>query len=216
MEQPGIETTRGLIDVDGNYNELHVFASVEETADALSKLRNATGWQQQVDQRGVTLPDHGCLIIQFKDHQWSQVLDNFWNQAHLNEAQELSRILKTKAMHFSYSDTAGAFEYTLFESGDRQEHLSFCEGAVEKFESTLRKVNKKQIKKQRSDFVDDFFKEQGLLAACIAYSVLIPFDQSGSGQHIEFNDLGWYQFNRIDYLELPPPVDDKVPNPVAI
>ncbi len=217
-EQQKIETLRGVFDVDGNYNELYVLAPADKTAAALTELRGAKSWQKQVDDHGVTLTEHGCFVIQFKGHRWSQVLDPVWNRGYSGEAEELSQTLNTRAIYFSYSDTAGAFEYNLYESGKLLERLAFCEGHVDGYESKLRQIDPKQIEKQRTGFVDAFFKDQDLVAAIIAYSVLVPAENSAAGQRLTFDHIEWYEFNRIDYIELAPPANpgSGATNPFAL
>lgn len=216
IERPNIETLRGVFDVDGNYNELHVLAPVDKTTAALNELRAAKGRQNHVDDKGVTLAEHGCFVLRFKGHQWSQVLDPDWNQGYASEAEDLSRALDTRVIYFSYSDTAGAFEYDLYESGRLLERLRFCEGHVEAFGSKLRKVNAKQIEMQRTDFADAFFKDQDLLTSIIEYSVLVPAADSAAGRCVQFDHIDWYEFDRIDYIELAPQEGGGAPKPFAL
>ncbi len=227
------EAFGGIVDTSGNYEEVHVYASVSKTAEALKKIFNVKSWQKDVYQSDVDLVEPACFIIKQNDHEWSQVLFSQNDTDYQSIAKKISEILNTKTMFFAYNDTAGVIVYELCESGNRLEFLVSCEDIVE-FESNLRDLPPirpnfgeemdeeydddeefdededydedeefDEDEKDWEEFAEEFFKQQKLLAGSIDYNQLISNSESPNVRTC-FRKLGNYEFEQVDFLELEP------------
>ncbi len=215
-EVPSLAKLRGIHDSYSNYQELHVLAPPGDVARALQGIRPSGDIQEDVVHTGVRPAEAGCLVVRHKGHSWSLVVDQdpFNSYDYTVEAQALSEHLDTRALQFGYSDTAGAFSYRLFEKGELLEELSFDEGTVEVFTSTLRKVSKATITKAREDFADMFFKELDVLTAYLKYLALIPSTAKPNERGaLELAGTEWLDFERVDYVELTPGKQRRPANP---
>jgi len=136
----------------------------------------------KVDNDGVEV----ALLTQFDAGEWQLVRCGLLQT---QAATDLSRILKTQAMHLYYDDPTGTIGYEIYEEGVIVETLlTICEedaefmedecknslsdaivnhkvnheGTVICFESRLSKVSKKALVQDVEKFIDIRFKELGI------------------------------------------------------
>ena len=111
----------GIINQDGEYQEVHVHASVSETAELINRLYNARTWKKDVGDSDVKKVENGCFVLRQKGHEWSQVMFSNPTFDHLQAANELSGQTDQKVIFVAHSDAAGTLAYELFQSGERLE-----------------------------------------------------------------------------------------------
>lgn len=197
-----ISTTRGILDDNGNYAEVHVLAPLDDVVNALIEIFPGSTRHQNVCENEFPLPDDGCIVAQLEGHTWT-VITGF-NNSHslISEAQQLSEKLKTKAFFYAHSDTAGALFYEFFENGELLEKLTICD-MEESFESKLRDVDEEEILDDPWGAAEQFWTEQDLLACYLAPEYVIPHTaKPGDKTTLSIDADDAKRFVEVDYLEL--------------
>lgn len=199
-EELPIEERCGLEDIDTIAEGLLVLAPLEQVAEVVAQL----GMRWERDVYGQTIQGCGLLVFQFQGHGWTGILDasvtdkytrvptdtfndyfarfvpNEWNWE--LQAESLSRLLQTKTIYYSVSDSNGSIGYTYWDNGELMERLEYEDAIWEDthdeqlwespdrtfepflFESKLRQLRAEEIE-DSYDFVDNFLCEQQAYAA---------------------------------------------------
>jgi hypothetical protein len=135
----GMSERRGVATFNTNEIVLLVRGTVEQVAGAFVELKKGKVWQKQVQDKPITVYYPSYIILQMVGHPWVTIV-NFGRagaDAHPKpeDAQALSRRLKTRAIYFGNSDTASATRFDVYEKGRRLEKVE-ADSSV-RFESTL-------------------------------------------------------------------------------
>ena len=164
---PPVSELRGVVSFDTNEILALVLAPVAPVAEAFRKRRKAKTWTKNVGGRAVTVADPSFVVYRLKGHPWT-ILDCYHGRGtslQPADAQGLSKALKTKAIFYGHSDTAGVTLYDLFDKGKRLEHFEYDEGV--EFESAIRDIEPPDGPDIEA-FVDAFLREQDALAPGIS------------------------------------------------
>ncbi|WP_017663024.1 ankyrin repeat domain-containing protein [Baaleninema simplex] len=175
-----ISEQRGLVSDCLNDNLILVKGDVEQVAEALCRVRNATVWKHDVFEQEVELTNECFIVFKFHGHSWTviheEVVYSWKNGLKDKDARAISQQLQTQAIEYGVSDTAGVIGYKLYDRGELLEEFEdFCEndfsdkqsnpepntlyGDSWKFYSTRRQIEPNDVKTP-FDFVDEFFKSQ--------------------------------------------------------
>ncbi|PPT08243.1 hypothetical protein CKA32_005723 [Geitlerinema sp. FC II] len=175
-----ISEQRGLVSDCLNDNLILVKGDVEQVAEALCRVRNATVWKHDVFEQEVELTNECFIVFKFHGHSWTviheEVVYSWKNGLKDKDARAISQQLQTQAIEYGVSDTAGVIGYKLYDRGELLEEFEdFCEndfsdkqsnpepntlyGDSWKFYSTRRQIEPSDVQKP-FDFVDEFFKSQ--------------------------------------------------------
>src|SRR5215468_239252 len=135
------ESMRGSWTTDYNNSLTLIRAPIDHVVDALANRTER--WERDVLGRDIVLGEQGgAFVFRLRGHTWTEVvlepLKPIWS---LGE-QALSRLLKTRVIPYSVSDTSGSIGYRLYENGELLEELSALEGVSDeranRFSSKLR------------------------------------------------------------------------------
>jgi len=165
---PPVSELRGVVSFDTNEILALVLAPVEQVAEAFRKRRKAKTWAKNVGGKTVTVADPSFVVYRLKGHPWT-ILDCYHGRGtslQPADAQALSKALKTKAIFYGNSDTAGVTLCDLFDKGKRLEHFEYDEGV--EFESAIRDIEPPDGPDDIYAFVDAFLREQDALAPGIS------------------------------------------------
>ena len=66
-----IEKCRGIEIIDTDDEMILVLASVEQAAQALSRIYSISNWHRDVYSREIEVADNGILIFRFPEHSWT-------------------------------------------------------------------------------------------------------------------------------------------------
>ena len=191
---------RGVASFDTNEILVLVAAPVEEVTSALMKHMKFEKCHR--DAYGTHVPDSDIsyIVYRLKGHPWT-IIDTFTGSRYLEpeDAQGLSKSLKTRVIFYGNSDTGGVTTYSLFDRGKRLEYFE-CEEEVE-FESRLRKVDPPEGGEDIYPFVEAFMIEQDALAP--GWSIAVTADRRKAGLiTVNFfgDDFGREALERLDYV----------------
>lgn len=151
---------RGVLSIDRNGHSVHARASVEETAEVLS--RSAVRWEKDVLDRPVSPGDQNLIVFRLRGHAWTVIVDD------PVDAQGLSRCLQTEVIDYSVSDTCGSTGYALFDRGEHVESFFGSDDGENQFESEVRSLSKKE-RKDIWDVVHRFFVAHDACDPGLAY-----------------------------------------------
>ena len=68
-----IEQCRGIESPDCNDQFVMVRASIQIVAPALTQIRQATLWEQDVYDREIEITDQDFIVFQFRGHSWTLI-----------------------------------------------------------------------------------------------------------------------------------------------
>jgi hypothetical protein len=153
------EGMRGSWTTDYNNSMTLIRAPIDQVVDALADRTER--WEKDVLGREVVLGEQGgAFVFRLRGHSWTeavlQPLKPIWSL----QEQALSRLLKTRVIRYSVSDTCGYIGYRLYENGEQFEELSVVEGArANTFSSRLRDLKRDDITNVWR-FTDEFLVDQ--------------------------------------------------------
>jgi len=146
------ESMRGSWTTDYNNSLTLIRAPIDHVIDALANRTER--WETDVLGRDIVLGEQGgAFVFRLHGHGWTEAvlerpkpLKPIWS---IGE-QALSRLLKTRVILYSVSDTSGYIGYSLYENGELLEKLSALEGGSEvpeanTFSSSLRDLKRDDI-----------------------------------------------------------------------
>jgi len=157
------ESMRGSWTTDYNNSLTLIRAPIDDVVDALADRTER--WERDVLGRDIVLGEQGgAFVFRLRGHSWTEAvleppylrrvrferidraLKPIWS---LGE-QALSRLLKTRVIPYSVSDTSGYIGYSLYENGELLEKLSALEGGSDlpeanTFSSILRGLKRDDI-----------------------------------------------------------------------
>jgi hypothetical protein len=144
------ESMRGSWTTDYNNSLTLIRASIDDVVDALADRTER--WERDVLGRDILLGERGgAFVFRLRGHTWTEaVLERFKPIWSLGE-RALSRVLKTRVIGYSVSDTSGYIGYSLYENGQLLEKLSALEGGSNEpegsnsFSSSLRDLKRDDI-----------------------------------------------------------------------
>ncbi len=148
-----------------------VKAPIEQVSSTFADFREADNRHTDVPHKA---PDGeyddiaGLVsIVQVKGNPWTVVyrsllyVDEELLEEVAQDAKELSRRLKTRAISFVSEDASGAMGYELFEDGSQVERAVWeVGGEFSEFESKLRK--QPDLEEVGDEFVDEVFRREGI------------------------------------------------------
>ncbi len=119
----------GVPTFDTNDAAFVVEATVEQTAGAFAKLRDARTWTRNVLGGKVKLAARSFAIFKLTGQPWSIVMKlncpTYKTWPSLADAKAMSASLRTRALFVANSDTGGVTQYALFEKGKLVEFFDY-------------------------------------------------------------------------------------------
>jgi ankyrin repeat protein len=200
---------RGVLTLDVDESWLAVRAAVDESSAAFAALRGAKAVGEDVYGRPVTVSRRGFAAFRLRGHAWTLITD--WGDdqsqpsvAHWlapRDAEALSRRMGTRAVFFGVSDTASAMTYNLFEGGELLEKFEAGEGEGVVFESSLRRLTRRQLRRQ-DEALEAIFTDLGLLVYSMSSGIRLFDAVPGRTAPLYFPGLDDEDVERLDYIEL--------------
>jgi hypothetical protein len=140
MDEEPVSEMRGVVSFDTEECLVLVQAPVEDVSAAFQALRSLGIRVESAGGQEVEVGDPCFIVYRLAGHLWTVIDQYHGRDARLDsaDAEGLSRGLKTRALFYVNSDTAGALGYELFDHGNRLERLESYEGV--EFESSLRDI----------------------------------------------------------------------------
>jgi ankyrin repeat protein len=189
------------IDGEPEWSLLAVQAPRDQVTDALSRRHETAKVLRDVELKKPRKNDElgrRLAVVQIKDNPWIVVLRSLHHVAESDvnavaeDAKELSRQLKTKAISFVAEQTSGAVQFDLFESGEPLERAQWVDGgSFSVFESKRRKQPK--VSEVDGTFADKTFRDLGIyLPACYPKAnqrAACLCVEKASAEHIQSADL---------------------------
>ena len=173
-------------------------------------------WHKDVGGRDVRHTPPAYVVYQFKEHPWT-VFDYFVNSAHSvgaqwttqDEAKRFSKALKDKVILFPISDTAGVYEYSMYDKGSLFERVSDRSTDPGKpyelaFESPGRNAKPPEPRKLLV-FIDQFMREQDVLIPPFGRVAIDDPIQAKREQTIRLDyadEFAPENLVRVDYISL--------------
>lgn len=145
---------------DSNMAAVYVRAAVEATAGALAGLVGGA-WERDAAGREVGVTKRTYIIVGTPFSDWSAVYAGHASWKHAADARALSKALATKSIALAAGDTAGYYDYELFEAGRRIEKWVENDG-----ESTFRSTFRDESWTDGwgpFEYLNTFFRDQGAL-----------------------------------------------------
>jgi hypothetical protein len=131
QEDIPLDQRRGYESSDQNVDYVLVRAPIEQVAQAFCELRQADFWERDAYKREVKMVNEVFILLQLQGHQWT-VIRHLYNTYSIflteSDAQELSRLLNTRAIYYNMSDSCEALGYHLYDCGTCIEMLCYGEG----------------------------------------------------------------------------------------
>ena len=123
MEASAIKNKRGfdLNDYPGSFGYILVKAGIDEVSSTLAKLESAT-LIRDVYNNSTECSDYGYLVWQYFGHDWT-IFEYHVCQTEFPE--QISKILKTDSIYYSYEKTSGWQGYDFFRKGAKAESYNF-------------------------------------------------------------------------------------------
>jgi len=142
------ESMRGSWTTDYNNSLTLIHAPIDHVVDALADRTER--WEKDVLGRDVVLGEQGgALVFRLCGHTWTEAVLQRRKPVWSLHEQALSRLLKTRVISYSVSDTSGYIGYRLYENGEVLEELSVLEGGSDDrdniFSSRLRPLKRNDI-----------------------------------------------------------------------
>jgi len=196
-----LEQRRGIETIDRNILFILVRASVESVAQAFSTLKQMNVWVSDAYEREIDIHNESTFVFRFRGHPWSIIYKPYTPSGRIylteEDACSVSESLSTSVIYYTGSDTCGTIEYHLYSNGDCVEKLSFEERISLEFQSQLRQVETRQIRRDAYTFTMNFICEQDAYIPCF-----VAVEDLTAGQHttLGIEDLMPNEVERMDYL----------------
>jgi hypothetical protein len=119
--------------------------------DVITALADRTErWERDALGRDIVLGEQGgAFVFRLRGHSWTEAVLEPFGPIWSLPKQSLSRLLSTRMIHYSVSDTSGYIGYSLYENGELLEELSVLEGGSDEgpntFSSGLRDLERDDI-----------------------------------------------------------------------
>jgi hypothetical protein len=143
------ESMRGSWTTDYNNSLTLIRAPVDDVIFALADRTERL--ERDVLGRDIVLGEQGgAFVFRLRGHSWTEVVLEFFKPIWSLDERALSRLLKTRVIDYSVSDTSGYIGYRLYENGELLEKLSALEGSSDvpeanTFSSSLRDLKRDDI-----------------------------------------------------------------------
>jgi len=163
LASASIADLRGVASFYTNEMIVLVRAPIDAVTKAFCGLKRARVCHRDAAGKTVTVSDPCYLIYQLAGHPWT-IIDVYASRSSYpnpEDARALSEVLKTKAIFYGNSDTAGVIAYELVEAGKRLER--FMDFEETEFESNLGRSAPAEGE-DMEDFVRAFFRAQDAFA----------------------------------------------------
>jgi len=199
-QPPSLAQMRGVVTFETNEILVLVHAPIDRVTEAFRKHKRARVCCNNVAGKVVTISDPCYLAYQLQGHPWT-VIDGYVcdgnDYPRPEDAKALSKALKTRAIFYGNSDTAGATGYDLFDCGKRLEHLEAFEEI--EFESQLGREGPSDPCAVE-EFVEAFIREQDAFAP--AWSGHLGGWRCDDGEKVKlpFGDFGPEDLVRLDFV----------------
>ncbi|MBD2677158.1 MULTISPECIES: hypothetical protein [Nostoc] len=196
-----LEQRRGIETIDRNLVFVLVRASVERVAQAFSTLKQMNVWVRNAYECEIEIQNESTFVFQLRGHPWSLIYKLYRSSIRIylteEDARKLSGFMNTSVIYYAGSDTSGTIEYHLYTNGILQEKLYFEENFKCEFQSQLRQVEVRNIKKDPYTFTMNFIREQEAYIPCV-----VEVKKLLVGQHttLRIEDLMLNEVERMDYL----------------
>jgi hypothetical protein len=156
------ESSRGRWTTDYNNSLTLIRAPVDDVITALADRTER--WERDVLGRDIVLGEQGgAFVFRLRGHSWTEAVLEPFGPIWSLPKQSLSRLLNTRVIHYSVSDTSGYIGYSLYENGELLEELSVLEGGSDEgpntFSSRLRDLERDDITNVW-DFTYEFLVDQ--------------------------------------------------------
>jgi ankyrin repeat protein len=208
-----LEELRGAGSFDVNDMWLLVRAPIEEAGRAFAEARGgAIRRDRDVYSRTIAISPLCYAAFRLRGHSWTLIRelrcdDNWFGFVDESDAEEVSRRLGGRAIHYGISDTAGAVGYALYESGTCLEHMEYgggmdseSEEPVATFSSLIRPHPAGEIAAPY-EFTDAFLREQEAFAPAFGLAYRLA---AGLGEiTFRFGSMEPDDFERVDVIHLP-------------
>lgn len=196
-----IEKCKGIEGWDTNIRYILVQASVECVAQAFHNLHSMDVWIPDTYGNEIEIQPESILVFRFQGHSWSTIYEANRIQVTTStpteeDAQKISKLLNTRAIFYSRSDTCSFVTYEFFEGGVLQEKLLVDNDLVLEFESKLRSLALEDIDSYYA-LTRDFFVRQD---AYIPYIYSRNYFVIGKKRILRMNNLLANEVDRMDYL----------------
>lgn len=215
LPETSIESCRGIESLDVNDAMLLVRAPVEQVAQAFSSLRHVDVWRRDAYERPVPGMALSFVVYQLRGHSWSVIWTlteaPFMHGFDLPDAEALSRLLQTRAVLYTVSDTCCSIGYDLYEQGELVEKLFYEPGSEEEdlapseFYSRLRPVQAHDIE-DSYNFVEAFMLEQDTYVPALLNSyrgsAALRLEGYRADRHIGDTSYSPDHFTRSDFERL--------------
>lgn len=196
-----LEQRRGIETIDRNLMFVLVRASVEQVAQAFSTLKQMNVWVRNAYESEIEIQNESTFVFQLQGHPWSLIYKLYRSSIRIylteEDARKISEYLSTSVIYYAGSDTCGTIEYHLYSNGILQEQLSFEENFKCEFQSQLRQVEARKIKKNAYTFTMNFIREQDAYIPCVVEVEKLPIGQRIT---LRIEDLMLNEVERMDYL----------------
>jgi len=142
--------------------------------------------------------DPSYIVYQLQGHLWT-IVDCYHGRVRMvpDHAKALSKTLKTKAIFYGNSDTAGVTAYELFDNGKLLEHFELNDDGVN-FTSEIRHIDPPQDGPDVFTFVNEFLKSHNALAP--SWSVYLGGWNHQPGQRVQLEIGDKKSVGRVDVL----------------
>jgi ankyrin repeat protein len=162
-------TVRGVKDFQKFYYGGHpewsvafVHGPIEDVSKAYSEIMKAARRETDVAKKKISSASKFVHLLQLKGSAWTILLSALgFYETIKNEAQALTKQLKTRVFTYAAEDTSGAEGYELFENGE------LLESAFKADEFQFESKRRSQPQFDEKTFPDSVFAEEGIyLPAC--------------------------------------------------
>jgi hypothetical protein len=144
------ESMRGSWTTDYNNSLTLIRAPIDNVVDALADRTER--WERDVLGRDILLGEQGgAFVFRLRGHTWTEAVLEFFKPIWSLVERALSRLLNTRVIGYSVSDTSGSIGYDLYENRKLLEKLSALEGGSDElegsnsFSSSLRDLKRDDI-----------------------------------------------------------------------
>lgn len=167
-----IERLRGIESPDCNEQFVIVKAPVHVVASALTEIRQATVWNQDVYAREIEIMGDDFVVFQFRGHSWTLIhyLRPQKTAPNERDAEALARYINTDAIYYRISDSACYIGYQLYDNTGLVESF-YREGQQPVEFQSLRRQTTEEIINILGLHVFDFMKEQDIYVPNISLPI---------------------------------------------
>ncbi|MBE9051852.1 hypothetical protein IQ243_15755 [Nostocales cyanobacterium LEGE 11386] len=158
-------------------------------------------WIRNAYNCEIDIHDESTVVFQLRGHPWSLIYKPYSSSMKIDlteeDARNISEFLGTYVIYYAGSDTCGTLEYQLYSNGICLEKLSFEEKFKCEFQSQIRQIEIRNIRKNTYTFTMNFIRDQEAYIPCI---VEVESLKTGQRKTLHIEDLMPNEVERMDYL----------------